>query len=216
MHLLILGASGGCGSELTRLAVARGHRVSALIRPESKFQPPPQVQVHRGEILEDGVVERALSGVDAVMCCIGIRRRNPNNPWSTLISPPDLCERVARILVDALPRAGVDRLIAISAAGVGDSAARMSGLLSWLFDHSNVGIAYRDLAKMESALARSVLDWMAVRPATLSYGRLRENVREIDFYGVFSKISRADVANWMLHAAEQPRPFKYRTPMIGY
>lgn len=215
MHLLILGASGGCGSELTRLAVARGHRVSALIRPESKFQPPPQVLVHRGEILEDGV-ERALSGVDAVMCCVGIRRRNPKNPWSKLISLPDLCERVAHILVDALPRAGVDRFIAISAAGVGDSAARMSGLLSWLFDHSNVGIAYRDLAKMEAVLAQSALDWMAVRPATLSYGRLRENVREIDFYGVFSKISRADVANWMLQAVEQPRPFKNRTPMIGY
>lgn len=216
MRLLILGASGGCGRWATKLAADRGHDVAALVRPSAVFDPPPGVRTIRGEVLDAGTVEAALAGVDAVLCCVGIRRRWPANPWSAVVSPRDLTARVAQILVSAMPRQRVGRLVAISAAGVGDSAARVSPINRWLFAHSNVGVAYADLEVMEQALRQSDLDWMAVRPATLTNGGPTGRARVAPFYGATTRISRGDVAAWMLDALERhPAPFADRTPMIA-
>jgi uncharacterized protein YbjT (DUF2867 family) len=69
---------------------------------------------------------------------------------------------------------------------------------------------YADLARMEDVLANSDLDWTAVRPPRLtdkpltgSYQTARgRNLRR----GLF--ISRADVAHFMLRAAEGPETIK--------
>lgn len=56
------------------------------------------------------------------------------------------------------------KLVVISAAGVGDSRPHISTINRLLFDHSNIGVAYRDIHQMERVLADSTLDWHAVRP----------------------------------------------------
>ena len=99
MNLLVLGASGGCGRWICRLAAERGHHVRALVRPETAFDPPAGVDVVLGEVLEPGTLGAALVGRDAVLSALGIVRRWPLNPWSALASPPDLTARVARDLV---------------------------------------------------------------------------------------------------------------------
>jgi uncharacterized protein YbjT (DUF2867 family) len=215
MRLLILGASGGCGQCVTDLAAHRGHRVTALVRPSATFAPPAGVTVLRGEVLDRSTVDRALDGIDAVLCCLGIRRHRPSNPWSRLASPPDLTSRVASHLAEIMPRRGVRRIIAISAAGVGCSASKLSPINRWLFRHSNIGVAYADLELMEEALRGTELDWLAVRPATLTNGPPTGLQRVVPHYGLLTRIPRADVATWMLNAVERPTPFTERTPMIA-
>lgn len=211
----MLGASGGCGRWVTDLAAQRGHRVTALVRPSAMFAVPAGVNVLRGEVLDPSTLEGALDGMDAVLCCVGIRRRRPSNPWSGLASPPDLTSRVASSLVDAMPRRGVRRIIAISAAGVGSSASKVSPINRWLFRHSNIGVAYADLELMEQALRGADLDWLAVRPATLTNGPPTGRQHVVPFYGLLTRIPRADVATWMLNSVERPAPFTERTPMIA-
>ncbi|MEM9555671.1 MAG: NAD(P)H-binding protein [Acidobacteriota bacterium] len=223
MKLLILGASGGCGRWLCRLAVERGHDVRALVRPTTSFEAPADVEVVRGEVLadpaQDPSLEHALEGRDAVLSALGIRRKVPQNPWSALASPPDLTTRVAERLVRAMPTHGVRRLVTISAAGVGASLRRTNGPMRWLIGHSNLGPAYRDLAGMEAVLAASDLDWLAVRPVTLTPPMLAAGptgrARIVDRYGLLARIGRADVAAWMLDAVASSSPFGDRTPMIA-
>ncbi len=81
---------------------------------------------------------------------------------------------------------------------------------------SNVGVAYRDLADMECVLANSGLDWMVVRPVTLVDHAATERSRVIRRYGLTDRISRCDVAEWILSALETERPFLVRTQMIGW
>jgi hypothetical protein len=45
----------------------------------------------------------------------------------------------------------------------------MSPLLRALFDHSTIGIGYRDLANMERVMAASGRDCLIVRPTTLTH-----------------------------------------------
>ena len=215
MNLLVLGASGGCGRWICRLAAERGHHVRALVRPATAFDPPAGVDVVRGEVLEPGTLGAALSGCDAVLSALGIVRRWPLNPWSALASPPDLTARVARDLAREMPAHGICRLAVISAGGVGSSAPHVHPLFRWLIDHSSMAASYADLDAMESTLAASPLDWLAVRPTTLTNGPPTGRAHPVERYGLSSHIARADVAAWMLGAVASPEPFAHRTPMLA-
>lgn len=216
MKLTIFGVSGGVGRELVSQAVSLGHDVRAVVRSGATTTFDPRVEVmHLDDLCDASVIAQAVRGSDAVLSAVGLRRSRPNNPWSKVISPVDLTSRFARTLVDVLPRESPKaRLIVVSAAGVGDSRPRMSGALRWLFDRSNIGVAYADLAKMETVLAGSSLDWLAVRPVTLGNGAKSGRVKVVGRYGLMAKIRRSDVAGWMLDQLAAPA-FASRTPMIA-
>jgi uncharacterized protein YbjT (DUF2867 family) len=223
MRLLILGASGGCGRWATRLAHADGHAVTALVRPEAAFAAPPGVTVRRGSVLDAGDLAGAVAGQDAVISCLGAQRVNARNPWSPLRPPFHLAAESATLLARAMAAAGVSRLAAISAAGVGDSLASTNALMRWLLRSSTVGEMYADLAAMETVYRASGLDWLAVRPVTLiDASAPSARARVVPCFRMVSTISRADVAAWLLRAVtdlqpatNRPRVFD-RTPMIGY
>lgn len=216
MKLCIFGASGGVGRELVEQAGQAGHQVRAVVRDGSSIAVKGDIEVVSvSNVTSVDVIGRAVAGCDAVLSALGLRRSNPNNPWSRVVSPVDLTSRFARALVDSLLRENPSaRVIVVSAAGVADSRPHMNAVLRWMFDHSNIGIAYADLAKMEAVLQSSPLDWTAVRPVTLTNGKPTDRVKVIEHYGLFSKIRRADVAAWMLEQLSAPaRPT--RTPMIA-
>src|SRR5829696_888286 len=114
-RILVLGATGGCGRHVVARAIARGHAVTAVVRPETAYDPPVGTAVIRDDVLRDGVIAEAMHGHDVVISCLGIRRRRPRNPWSGLISPPDLTARATRAIVDGARAAGIKRVLAISA-----------------------------------------------------------------------------------------------------
>jgi len=212
MRLLILGASGGCGRWLTRLAADR-HRVTALVRPGAEVAPLPDVDVRRGDVTDPAVLDDVLPGHDAVLSCLGLRRAS-KSPWAPLRSPADLTTRVTRALVPAMARHGVRRLVAVSAGGVGESLDRCSWAVRRMVATANVGVAYRDLAAMEATLAASDLDWCVVRPVTLVDGEPTGRARPVERYRLFSVVRRADVAAFMLAVAESPSLGR-RAVMLG-
>lgn len=216
MKITLFGASGGVGRELVSQAADADHHVRAVVRSSAAAGVDPRAQVMVvDDLTSHDAVAQAIHGADAVLSAVGLRRRNPNNPWSKLVSPADLTSRFAQVLTQTLPRENAAaRLIVVSAAGVGDSRPHMSRPLRWLFDHSNIGVAYADLAKMEAVPRASSLNWMAVRPVTLTNGRGRGQVRTVQNYGLMNRIARADVAAFMLRAlADRSDPG--RTPMIA-
>lgn len=215
MKLLILGASGGCGRWIVELAVERGHQVRAIVREGTQYQISAGAEIIRGNILDEDVLRAGINGCDAVISALGIKRKNPKNPWSDLDSPDDLTTRVARLLVDLMPEENIDRFIAISAAGVRESIHSVNPVIRWMILNSNMKASYKDLAKMESIFEKTALDWLAVRPVTLKNGSLSGKIKETDYYGLMKTISRGDVAKWILDRAEQPVPFSNRTPMIS-
>ena len=214
MKLLVIGASGATGSWLTRLSAQAGHAVTALVRVSSSFNPPPNVRTVRGDVLDGDVLASALAGQDAVASCLGIRRAG-KAPWSRLLSPPDLMTRVAAVLVPAMTRAGVGRVVAISAGGVAESITQCSTTIRWMTAAGTIGAAYRDLAEMERQLSASRLDWLAVRPVTLMNGPPTGYAGRVKRYGLFSIVRRADVAAWMLGALARPTPYVEQTVLLG-
>jgi putative NADH-flavin reductase len=211
VKLAILGASGGVGRHLVQQALKRGHDVVALVRPSTPYEGPDGARVVRGEVLEEGVLPPLFEGRDAVLSSLGIRRKTAN-PWSRLVSPPDFVPTSAQRIVDAMRAVGVPRVVAVSSAGVAESAAHMNAPMRLLVATSNIGVAYRDLARMEQIYADSGVDWCCVRPVTLTDGAPTGEIRTVDHFGATMTISRADVAWAML---DRLAPGGERLPQIA-
>ena len=214
MRTLVLGASGGVGRWLAALAAENGHDVRAVVRESATYEPPPGVEVVRGDVTEPWVIEQAVRDRDIVLSALGLRRAG-RNPGAQLLSPRDLTQRVMRHLVPSMQRHGVQRLVAVSAGGVGDSFAQLSWPVQRLVSAGNIAVAYQDLAEMERVLESSNLDWLAVRPVTLVSGSVTGRAREVDRYGLLSRVRRSDVAAWMLDALERPGAFSQRRVLLG-
>lgn len=212
MRLVVLGASGGCGKELVKQALARGHQVTAVVRPGSAYEPPGGAQVARGEVFDAGFLTATFRGADAVLSALGLRL--PGLSPFARAEVPDLLTRSSPIVVEAMRVAGVGRLVAISAGGVGESYAWMPGVFKMFIKLTALRKAYAELEVMERVLFASGLDVTCCRPTGLTDGPATGAVKEVKRLTGRATISRADVAAWMLDRAAASGPASERGPVI--
>ena len=213
MKLVVFGANGATGQWLVRLAVERGHQVTAVMRKGASTSVPQGVDVIRGNPLDAAFVDMAVTGKDAVVTALGLRLRHGSNPFSSLVSPPTLLSQSVAHILAAMKRHGISRISMVSAAGVGDSRKTVAWPLRVVFRISNIQVGYEDHGRAEALLAASGLDWQAVRPTTLTNGS-STGTRRVDRYATTMRIAREDVARFMLNQLEEPQ-FDERTPMIS-
>jgi uncharacterized protein YbjT (DUF2867 family) len=214
-NLLILGASGECGKWAVKISKERGYVVTVLVRSVASYEKFEGVKIFQGNALDKYTFEQVMKGQDAVVSCLGIRRKNPSNPWSALTSSPDFTKSSAENIVSAMNKFGVRRLVAISAAGVGDSWSKVNPITRLIIRLSNIAVTYRDLEAMEEVYRNSGTDSLVVRPVTLvSDGSNRAII--LDRYKFTSQIAKRDVAEWMIDAIERPEPFINHSEMIGW
>ncbi|MGW0759070.1 SDR family oxidoreductase [Streptomyces sp. NPDC002814] len=109
--ILVTGATGTIGSEVVRQLAARGAKVRALTREPAKAVVPSGVEVVRGDYLDPGSLDAAMSGVTAAF----------------LLGAPGPDSRHDQDLVAAARAAGVHRLVKLSAIGTGDPDVGPSG-----------------------------------------------------------------------------------------
>lgn len=207
-RIVVFGGSGGVGRHVVSGAIARGWSVTALVREGTPLDAPPAARIVRGDVLDPAALgslfdhAREDGPIDAVVSSLGVKRRVPANPYSAATSPPGFCARSAELICAAAKSAGIPRLIAVSAAGVAESAAAMNLVMRVLVATSTIGVAYRDLAEMEQVYARSGVDWLCPRPVTLTDRADTGEVRVVDRFGATMTISRSAVARWALDRVE--------------
>ncbi|WP_437797950.1 NAD(P)-dependent oxidoreductase [Sorangium sp. So ce693] len=194
-RLLILGATGGTGAALIRQALEAGHEVSAFARTPATIPVPhhERLRALRGDIMDAEQVSRAVSGHDAVLSALGSRGLGPTRVYS---------DGIVHVL-RAMKEHGVRRLIAVTAAGIGEE--QQPALWFRLLVKPMLRNRYSDMLRMEEALRRSDVAWTVVRVPKLTEGRLTKECRaEVDpsppegylFGG--PTISREDLAYFML------------------
>ena len=208
MKILILGATGSVGRHLVPQALERGNEVTALVRDTRKVSlRNPRLRLVEGDALDSAAVERAVEDQEAVIYSLGVENTKP----TTLFSDS------TRLLIAAMEKHGVRRLIAITGIGAGDSR----GHGGFLYDHLIFPLftkhRYADKDRQEALIRNSSLDWIIVRPAAYSNGGRRGDFRVVtDLEGVIMRsISRADVAAFVLAQLTSDTYLK-KTPLIGY
>jgi putative NADH-flavin reductase len=205
MKILVLGATGATGQLIVRDALASGHHVVALVRAKAGSNLAG-AEVIEGDVRDEETLARALSGCDAVVSALGT---------GTGLHKVDLLTVATRALVAAMTRAGVRRLICISALGIGDSRNHGGFVFDRLIQPSLLGPAYKDKERQEAAIRASSLDWVVIRPAMLTNGAPRGRIRATtDLEGIHGgKVARADVAQFVVEQLTSDT-WLHRTPII--
>ena len=195
LKLVVLGATGGTGLELVKQALGRDHSVTAFVRSPNRLRDlRDRIEIQQGDLLSSASLEQAIQGHDVVLSGFG-----PRVPVSK--ADANLLERFARALTAAMPGAGVTRVIVESVAFLSkDSILPPAYLLGRLLFPRTVA----DASAMEQIFAESDLDWTMVRPPELTdkphTGKYRVREGHLPRFGL--KLSRADVADFMIHAVE--------------
>lgn len=194
MRLLVIGASGRTGQEVTRQALGHGHHVRAFSRSVLKHADPRVEQV-QGDVLDFDAVERAMTDIDAVVFCVGSGAGRPVEVFSKGIGN----------VIHAMARAEIRPLAAVSAVGAfARDSSRISMRFRLLMKTTLKGV-YDDLERMEQRIAASDLDWTVVRPVGLTDGPPTGHYRFTIDGSLLHKaktVSRADVAAFLLKALE--------------
>jgi putative NADH-flavin reductase len=192
MRLLVIGATGRTGSEIVKLALSRGHSVTAFVRSPQKVQPAHLLSIVRGDPHDSMSIASALVGHDAVLSAIGPHPRDVMHR-STLLTD------CARATVHAMQDTGVARLAIVSAAVLFPGGGLYFAFFRWLITNHA-----RDLRSMEHVVQASGLEWTIARPPRLTKsprvgyhalaGALPRDKRTVSFLAV---------ATFMLDAIER-------------
>jgi putative NADH-flavin reductase len=206
MNLLIFGATGETGRELVKQALERNNAVTAFVRDTAKLDIQHQnLNVIEGDVTDTATVERAVQGQDVVFSTLGSRSLKKN---------PALTKGVDTI-VRAMEKQGVQRFVYQSSLGVGDSREHVDFLVRYIVIPLVLRNAISDHADKERIVRQSSLDWVIIRPAGLTNAPHTGNYRHGESMHYGAKISRADVADFMLKQATDTAYLR-RAPGISY
>jgi putative NADH-flavin reductase len=209
--LLIIGASRGIGLETVKAALAAGHSVRALARSAASITiDDPRLEKIAGDALESATIERSLAGVDAVIETLGATF-GPQ----TVLKGTTLFSKATRVLVDAMTKTGVKRLIVVTGLGAGDSRGHGGLIYDVLVFPVLLKRAYDDKDVQEQIIKRSGLEWTIVRPGLLTSGPATGQYRVLIDPQSWSAgtISRADVADFLVRQVAD-RSTIGKTPLL--
>lgn len=192
MKLFVLGATGGTGLQIVQQALSQGHDVTAFVRDPAKLPiKHERLKTVVGSLPGDArALEEALRGHDAVISSLGLHNALKAHHFS---------ENNMRVLVPAMEKQGVRRLIIVSANGVGETF-KHSPLLPRIMYRLLLTDIFADKQAGEDIARASGLDWTFAYPTMLTNGPRTGNYRageRLELKGM-PKISRADVADFVL------------------
>lgn len=192
MRIAVIGASGRTGAEFSRLALAAGHEVLAVVRDPARLTVAATT-VATADARSAEQLTEALRGVDAVVTCTG--------------PGPDAAHGIvsdaAAAMIQAMSATGLKRVVMVSAAGPytdGDNLLMKFVLKPIVQRILRDGFA--DLKNAETILKASTTDWTVLRPPQLTDAAGKGSYRSrLDLsipWGI--RITRADLALALLDA----------------
>jgi putative NADH-flavin reductase len=202
MKISIFGASGATGLLLTERCLAAGHDVSVLLRTPATFPFRDRVRVVEGSAFDPNAIRRTILSSEVVLSTLGARS------WKK----EDVLERALPLIVALMRQTSVSRIIVLGSAGaLADSLKKQPAWRRWTVQN----VVYKTFLKWPVAsqvsqwntLSASGLDFTMVMPPVLTNGAARGKYR-VDGEALprnGSRISRADVANFIMQQIDDPQ-----------
>ncbi|MGC1208879.1 MAG: NAD(P)-binding oxidoreductase [Ornithinimicrobium sp.] len=194
MLVLVVGASRGTGAAMVRELVSAGHGVTGFAR-SAPVDPVPGATYVAGDVMDAESIGKAVAGQAAVIVALGIS----DHPIAVRLlrrasTPLDVRSAGTGVVVQAMQESGVRRLVVQSTYGVGDTYARLSPMLKFVFS-AVLRPQVDDSARQESVVTRSGLDWTILRPVALHDGEAEHPVTvRTDDTVVGMRVARRQVA----------------------
>lgn len=207
MRIAVIGSTHGTGLALVQAALADGHAVTALVRtPGSMSINHPGLRIVEGDATEPAAVAKMVEDQEAVCVCLGSKN---------VFKKVTFFSRNAGLLADVLKPGQL--LIAMTGMGTGDSKGHGGPFYDRLYLPILLRRLYDDKERAEAIIKGRIKRWIIVRPGILTNGPRTGKYRALtDLNGIKGgKISRADVADFMLAQAKAPH-YIGQTPLLIY
>lgn len=172
MRIGLLGATGGSGRHLVRLALDAGHEVQVVARrPEAVDVPAgAELSVGAGDATDPVALAAGLQGCEVVVDLVGVSGLLSARRGTTVYSGS------VRALLTAAPEAGYRRVVLVTSGGVVEQPGD-----GWFYTHvlkrHFLEPTYADMRSAEAHLRASALEWTIVRPGYLTGDRQRVDYR---------------------------------------
>jgi uncharacterized protein YbjT (DUF2867 family) len=192
MKLALFGATGLTGGLVLAQALEQGHEVTVLVRDPSRVSlSHPRLTVLGGSPIKPDDVERCVSAAEVVIHCLGIGGKGDGRP-TTLVSDS------VRVVLEAMARQGVPRIVCMSNVGAGGSG-------TWFANRVVVPLFLRwlrpiidDKDRMEAALRASDVAWVSVRLPAVVSGPERPLRISKDGRGIGLSVTAASTARFLI------------------
>ena len=201
MNIALIGASGFIGSGLLAEALARGHRVTALVAHPEKLPPREGLAVAGTDVLDTARLAQQLAGFDAVVSAFSGHAQEDVRGYYG---------RGMESILQAVKQAGVPRLLVVGGAGSLEVAPGVQLVDTPEFPEQWKGSALGARDTLERLRREPALDWTLLSPAALiepgeRTGRFRIGGDQLlaDEHGN-SRISVQDYAVAMIDELERP------------
>ncbi len=209
--ICVFGANGKTGLELLRQAQEHNYAIKAAVRrKETLASFNGNLEVVEYTFDRPTSVTKALDGCDVAISVIG------SGSYATAAKPTTLYSESAKVLIESLKEAGVNRLIMVSSAGTEHDENSpwyyRAFFRPWLMN------SYMDMMKMETIIEESGKDlqWTIVRPTYLLDGKSKLYMVKDRKIGAGNfKINRIDLADFILKESQQDK-WVEKHPVLGY
>ncbi|AYH42147.1 NAD(P)-dependent oxidoreductase [Azoarcus sp. DN11] len=212
MNIVLIGASGYVGAALLKEALARGHRVTAIVSHPARLAPQPGLEAVKADVLDAAALAAQLPGHDALVSAFsGHAQADVRGYYVTGM----------RSIIAAAKQARVPRLLVVGGAGSLEVAPGVQ-----LVDTAEFPAAWKGTAEgARDALTllrdEAELDWTMLSPSAYlepgqRTGRFRLGIDQllVDAQGE-SRISLEDYAVAMIDELERPAHSRRRFT-VGY
>ncbi|MGZ5502600.1 MAG: NAD(P)-dependent oxidoreductase [Halobacteriota archaeon] len=208
MKIAVFGSSGNVGKFLVEQALAEQYDVIAYARNPSKLTiKHDRLTIMQGELSNEAMIERTITGVDAVISVMGPSGKSRGTPIT----------QGMKYMIAAMNKHGVRRLIALSIASSKDPNDKPGTKIKTMitFVKTTSPDSYADIVSWSEVIRASNLDWTLVRVLLLNdkpkTGNIKTRYPGRNELG--TQIFRADLADFML---KQVKDTKYirQAPII--
>ena len=210
MKIVIFGATGKTGLEIIEQAIEEGHEVTAFVRNRAQLNGHDDntLNVVVGDALDAEAVEKAIVGQDIVLSALGARVGQKVGVVRS---------EGTRNIVNAMQKHNVQRLIAISTIGIGDTPQRMSGFTHFVLRRIIGQERLAEAELQEQIVTDSPLAWTLVRPPRLVNGAVTHSydADPLLHTGFSASLRRADLADFMLQQTTSDRFVRQHVTVVN-
>jgi putative NADH-flavin reductase len=212
MKVVIFGATGLSGKVILKEALSKNHQVTILVRNAKDIMlQDKNLTVVQGSVLDRNTVNEVLKNQDAVIQSLGVGGKGNGKP-TTFVSDAN------KIIMDEMEKTNVNRLIAMSNIGAGNSLA----FTPWIFRKlllphfmKWLQVIVDDKNRMEPMIMNSNLNWTIVRSAGMVDKPAKGKVNDtLTGKGLKLTITLDDLAKFIVAQLEDKKYIK-QTPSVS-
>lgn len=198
MNIAIIGAGAGIGLQSVTQALKKGHTVTALSTNTDQIPNHPKLIKINGSATSPIDLKHAINGADAVLVTVGTK----NKKATTLFSD------IAKTLINVANELNFSEpVLVITGFGAGESKNFLSFFMKTVISLF-LKDQYINKTLMEELIAKSNIKWEIIRPGMLTDGHQTSSYKvlfKLEKGMKVEKISRADVAHFLITEAESPK-----------